>query len=66
MTSDDASIFSLSAYFKKNVWQLYAVVLILDKFFLKYEGTGDGLGGGGGVKNFPPPKKKKNPQKTQL
>ena len=64
MTSDDASIFSLSAYFKKNVWQLYAVVLILDKFFLKYEGTGDGLGGG--VQIDPPPEKTNYPQKAQL
>ena len=34
----DVSIFSLSSYFKQIVYQLYKVILTLDKFFFKYEG----------------------------
>ena len=37
--TDDASIFSLSTYFKKIAEQLFKVILKLDKFFLKYNLT---------------------------
>ena len=37
--TDDASISSLSTYFKKIAEQLFKVILKLDKFFLKYNLT---------------------------
>ena len=48
-------------------WQLYKVILILAKFFLKYEeGGGEGEGGGerGGGSNWPLPLQKKLPSKS--
>ena len=55
LITDHVRILSLSTYFKQIVQQLYKVILILDKFFLKYEG---------GVKLIPPPSQAELPSKN--
>ena len=44
LITEDVRDFSFSNYFKYIVQQLYKTILILDKFFLKYEGNVGGRG----------------------
>ena len=59
LITEDVRDFSFSNHFKYIVQQLYKTILILDKFFLKYEGN---VGGGGKLTRK---KRKNHPGKGQ-